>query len=119
VTKTQAAAVIIGLMMPFLITVLKQSGINRWWNLAIAVITCAGAGTLTVWASGNLTAANILGTIGLVFVAAQTAYIAYWKGTSAEQALNQLTSIIKAAPAQPYTVIEPAPSPQPPMDTPV
>jgi len=95
-TKTQSVALIIGLAMPFLITVIKQAGLNKWWNLGIAVAACAIAGTLTVWAGGNLTAVNILGTIGLVFVAAQAAYTAYWKGTSAEAALNEATSIVKS-----------------------
>lgn len=62
---------------------------------------------LTVWVTGQLTAANIVGTIAAVFVAAQAAYFAYWKGTDAEKALNELTSVVKEVTPTPPSDVPP------------
>ncbi len=93
--NTQAAALIIGGVMPFVITVVKQVGFPKWANLLISAVLCAGAGFLTVWAAGQWSTTNILVTIGLSFGAAQSVYAAYWKGTRTEGLLNQATSVVK------------------------
>ena len=95
-TKTQMAALIVGILMPFLVTVLKQHGLSRTWNLVIAIAACAVAGVVVVWAAGTaFTWANVVGIIGLVFTAAQGFYAAYWRNSPAEAIINLKTSLKK------------------------
>jgi len=101
-TNMQAAALIVGVLMPLVVTFLKQSGLTRNWNIAITIAACAAAGALTVWATGGFVGfklANLLGSIAIVFVASQAAYQAYWKGTGTEAILNIKSSIIKTSEA--------------------
>jgi len=93
--NTQTIALLIGALMPFIITLVKQSGLNRWWNLLIAVASCGIAGTLTVWARGELQWGNWLAVVGVVFVASQAVYAAFWKDSGVETKIDELSSIIK------------------------
>lgn len=94
-SNTQAIALIVGIAMPFVITILKQVGFPKWANLLIAAVSCIAAGVLTAWAAGQLNAANVVGAIAAVFIAAQATYAAYWKNTDTDDALNAATSIFK------------------------
>ena len=92
---TTVIAAAIGVLMPVIITIVKQAGLNRWLNLLITVGACAIAGFLTVLARGELTAANVGTAIVAVFVAAEAVYAAFWKDAGIESVLNNLTSLIK------------------------
>ncbi len=99
-SNMQAAALIVGILMPFVVTLLKQSGLTKTWNIAITIVSCAAAGAITVWATGgfnHLKVMNLLGVIAAVFIASQAAYQAYWKGTSTEAWINIKSSIIKSS----------------------
>lgn len=93
--NSQAVALIIGVFMPFLITILKEAKFPRWANLLISIVACAGAGAVTVWASGQMdwTASNVLGTIAIIFVAAQATYAAFFKDSEFEEKLDRATSV--------------------------
>jgi len=93
-TKTAAVAAIVGVLIPFVISILKQAKLPRWANMLITIIVCAGAGLLTVYAVGDLsfTPSNILVTIGLVFVASQAVYASYWRESPVEPIINEATS---------------------------
>jgi membrane associated rhomboid family serine protease len=91
----EAISLIVGIVMPLVITIIKQAGLERWVNFAITILVCAAAGTLTAWACGQLNPANILGSIAAVFAASQAVYAAYWKGSDVESEVNEKTSIIK------------------------
>lgn len=93
--NTAAIALLVGTLMPVIITILKQAGLNRWWNLAIAIVSCGMAGFFTVWARGELDGGNVLVATVLVFTAAQAVYASFWKDSGIETSLNNLTSIIK------------------------
>ena len=113
-TNAAAAALLIGAVMPFLISVIKQVKFPKWANWLIAAVLCAGAGTLTVWATGGFShfqTANLLVIMATVFVASQAAYAAYWKGTSTEDKLNTLTSVgtSNSVPNVPETTVEKEP----------
>jgi ABC-type uncharacterized transport system permease subunit len=95
-SNTQTAALIVGTLMPFLITVVKQAGLPRWGNLLISVAACTGAGVLTAWAAGTFKTADVLSAVMVVFVAAQAVYAAYWRNVDLEPKLNDATSIIKS-----------------------
>jgi len=92
---SQAIAAIVGLLMPIIITIVKQAGFSRTANFAIAVASCVIAGGLTAWATGKLTPANIVGDIAIVLTASQAIYASFWKDSGVESKLNDLTSVKK------------------------
>ena len=97
-TNAAAAALIIGALMPFLVTFLKQAGWPKWANMIVTILACGLAGAVTVWATGgfdNFAVGNLLIIIAAVFVASQACYAAYWKNTPTEAAIDVKTSIIK------------------------
>jgi len=93
--NVQAVSLIIGIAMPLLVTIVKQIGLRREWNLAIAIVTCIAAAVLQTWAQGALTTANLLVAVATVFAASQAIYQAFWNGTKSEEWLDKKTSVIK------------------------
>ncbi|MHB8779813.1 MAG: hypothetical protein ACYC55_00305 [Candidatus Geothermincolia bacterium] len=96
-TNTQAITLLVGILMPALISVLKQCGLNRYWNFLISVAACGIAGTLTVWARGELNLANVLQALATVFVASQAVYAAFWRDSGLETRIDVATSIVKGS----------------------
>lgn len=94
-SNTEAIAILVGILMPFLITILKQVKFPKWANLLITVIACGAAGVATVWARGDLQWANLAVVTALIFVSAQAVYASYWRSTEVEGKLNDLTSVWK------------------------
>lgn len=95
VSNTETIALVIGIVMPLLVTVVKQAGLNKWLNLLICVVACGIAGFVTVWARGELQWGNALAAIATVFVAAQAVYGAFWRWMDIEGIINDKTSLIK------------------------
>lgn len=93
--KVEAAALIIGIVMPLLITLLKQMGWTGKVNMIIAIVACAAAGGLTAWVSGLFTGTAVIVAIATIFSIAQAEYRLFWKGTDTEKLLNYRTSIAK------------------------
>lgn len=99
ITNTAAAVVLISAAMPFMVTFLKQAGWPKWANMLVTVLSCAVAGTVTVWSAGgfnNFQWENLLIVIGAIFLGAQAAYAAYWKGTPTEATFNEWSSKVKS-----------------------
>ena len=94
-SNPEAISLIVGIVIPLVITIIKQAGLERWVNFVITILVCTAAGTATAWACGQLDPANILGSIAAVFAASQAVYAAYWKGSDVEAEVNEKTSIIK------------------------
>lgn len=96
--KAIELAPIVGLLMTFLASFVKQGGLSRNWNALITVLACGVAGIVTVAATGgfnHFSWAGLLGVVGLVIAASQAAYAAYFKGTATEAIINEKTSLIK------------------------
>lgn len=91
---TVAIAALVGLVLPMVITIVKQAGLPRWANLIIAIGSCIIAGTVTVWARGQLDWANWTVAVSAVITASQAAYAAYWRDSGIE-GLNVITSLKK------------------------
>jgi len=91
----EAAAVIVGILMPLLVAVIRQAGLPRQANLAIALTACAGAGVLTAWAAGQLTGQAVVVAVAIVFSAAQAAYQAYWRGSRLLGAIDERTTVVR------------------------
>ena len=91
--NVEAAALIIGIVMPLLITLLKQTGWSGKVNMIVAIVACAGAGVLTAWASGLFTGTAIIVAIATIFSIAQVEYRLFFNNLEAK--LNETTSIVK------------------------
>ena len=96
--RVTAAALIISVVIPFLMSVVTQVKFPRWVNFIVTILVCTGAGMLTLYAGGKLSWAswsgpNLLVTIGLIFAGSQAVYAAYWKGSPLGQSINEKTSL--------------------------
>lgn len=98
IANAAVAVVIIGALMPYAVSLLKQVGWPKWANMGVTILLCAIAGTVNVWANNgfnNFRWENLAIVIGAIFLASQAAYAAYWKGTPTEDAFNQRFSHFK------------------------
>lgn len=91
--NVEAAALIIGIVMPVILTLLKQVGWPPKVNFIIALVACAGAGVLTAWASGMFTGTAVIVAIATIFSIAQVEYRLFFNDLEAK--LNEKTSIVK------------------------
>ncbi len=94
-TNAEIISMFIGGAMPLLISFLKQLSWPKWANFLVAGGCCAVAGVLTSWATGQLSATNILGSMGAAFIAAEALYIAYWKNSGIDMKLSSMANISK------------------------
>ena len=92
---TTVVAGAIGIFMPVIISVVKQVGLNKWWNFLISILSCGLAGFLTVLAAGQLNATDFAAAAVAVFVASQAVYAAFWKDSGLNQIIDYYTSIVK------------------------
>lgn len=94
--KVEAAALIVGVLMPLLVAVLRQVGLPRQVNVLLALAVCAGAGVLTAYASGAFTGQAVVVSIALVFAAAQAAYQMYWRDSKLVEWIDGKTTVVPA-----------------------
>jgi len=92
--NAEAAALIVGILMPLLISVVHQAGLSRRVNTIIALAACGGAGVLTAWGAGQLTGQAVVVSIALVFSAAQLAYQMYWRGSQLVEWIDAGTTVV-------------------------
>lgn len=90
----EAASIIVGIVMPLLVAVVHQAGWPRRANLAIALLSCAGAGVLTAWAAGQLSGQEVVVAIAFVFSAAQMAYQGFWRDSTAVEWIDSKTTVV-------------------------
>lgn len=100
-TKMTAAAAIVGIVLPPVVSFLKQAGFPKWANSLIAAIVCAGAGVITAYAMGQFTGYPVVIAIATVLTVAQVEYLGFWQGSGVEDTFNTMTSIVK--PSTPST----------------
>ena len=75
---------ILGLIVPFLVSVLKASKAPAWANQVVALAVCIAAGAASVVIDagpGGMTLAALLGHAGAIFAIAQTAYRVWFVAT--------------------------------------
>lgn len=95
--KMEAAALIVGVLMPLLVSVLHQAGLARRWNVLLALASCAGAGVFTAYVSGAFTGQAVVVAIAIVVGAAQAAYQAYWRDSKLVGWIDSKTTVIPAS----------------------
>jgi len=89
---SQLIATIVGAIMPPIIefVITKVGASKRWLQYIIAFGSCIIVGMVTTVLVDGIKlfdAENVLGDIGLVFLASQTVYNIYWKNSSLQKAL--------------------------------
>jgi 4-amino-4-deoxy-L-arabinose transferase-like glycosyltransferase len=94
-TKMEAVAAIVGVLMPFLVVVLNQAKFPKWANSLIAIAACAGGGILTAYAMNLWSWTTILVAMATVFTVAQAEYLAFWQNSKPEAVVNTATSVVK------------------------
>lgn len=93
--NTETIALIIGIVLPALISIVKQAGLNRWINTAIAIGTCALAGFVTVWARGEIDWRNWAAAAAIILGVASTVYATFWRPSGIDTWLDNLTSVLQ------------------------
>lgn len=98
-TKVQMWAVLIGLILPYLVSVINQVGWPKWANFSVTIVACILGGLGTVYFAGSLNLAHpdvgvILEAIILVLTASQLVYKTYFKEL-VDSWLNAPTSFIQ------------------------
>ncbi len=103
--KMEAAALILGVLMPLLAAVLHQVRWPRKVNAAIIIAACAGAGVLTAWAAGQLnwqafTVEAVVVSVAIVIAAAQSAYQLYFRGSKLVEWIDAKTTYVELTKAE-------------------
>lgn len=85
------AQVLIGfissVVVPFIISYIKNPRWPDWVKLTVALIVCLGAGALTVYATGGLSTTHVVIALVSIFTAAQVNYKTWFTGLGLEQLL--------------------------------
>lgn len=93
--NAESIALIVGVLIPALISVVKQANLKKVWNTLIAIAVCGLAGLATVWGAGQLNFADWLKTAGIILGAASTVYAMFWRPSGIDTWIDNLTTVIK------------------------
>jgi Na+/glutamate symporter len=95
-----AAAAIVALFAPLIVSILKQTGLPSSVNGFIAIVVYIVFGVGACVTSGQPLDLNNITPFVTIFVTVGTAaYMAFWRNTGLETALTTSTSVINGAPA--------------------
>lgn len=90
------ALVLLGLFMPPIVAIIKQSGFTNQVNSAIALIVYLVATVLWLWVRGEpITFASYTANAATLTVVGLTAYKMFWNGLGIDPPLTVATSIKK------------------------
>jgi hypothetical protein len=92
-TNEQAIAVILGIVMPVIVSFLKDCGWSTRQKFWFTILICGIAGAGTAFYTGGLAftfegAQKLLLDVAIVFSASQVVYKAYFEGTGLDQKLT-------------------------------
>jgi len=79
---------ILGLVAPYLISFLKNAKWSVREKVALALLVCAGFGTISVYVTGDLNPESWIKTIALVYTVSNTFYKTYFESTPANKKLE-------------------------------
>jgi hypothetical protein len=92
-TTLQVWSLIIGTLAPIVIAWIQQPKWPDWLRAVVTAVFCLVVGFGNVWLNGDLTkASDWVGAVGLVFMAAITAYKGFWKPTGIADKMESATS---------------------------
>lgn len=83
---------VIGALLPLVISVLQQPRFSSQTRSIITVVVCALGGLGTAYFNGDFEAADITGSILIVAVATITFYKGFFKPTGVSSAIENATS---------------------------
>jgi peptidoglycan/LPS O-acetylase OafA/YrhL len=92
-TSLQVWSLIIGTLAPIVIAWVQQPKWPGWLRAVVTVVFCLVVGFVNVWQNGDLSkASDWVAAVGLIFMAAITAYKGFWKPTGIAPKMELLTS---------------------------
>lgn len=86
---------LLGVVMPVLVSVIKQDRLSRRANAIIAVVLSVLVAAVTCISRGQLTGANLLGSFITLYVASAASYHSFFGPTGFDATLSKLTSFLK------------------------
>ncbi len=104
-TSDAVVALVVGALLPMLISVVVRSAWPGWLKGAVAVGSSIVAGAVTAWATGQLSSAQgLMQTVVIIFGASMTTYKMFWQPTGIGPAVERATQPAAARPASPSAV---------------
>jgi len=91
----QGWTAILGLIAPFIIAVLKQSGFTKRQNSLIALGVCLTAGIADAWYFGTLDPMDVAKTVFTVVSTAFVSYKMFFQALGIDDWLTEATSVKK------------------------
>lgn len=86
---------LLGLVMPVLVSVVKQDGLPRRINSVISVVITVLAALVTCVTKGELTGSNLLGSFVALYIASAASYHSFFGPTGFDAILSDITSFLK------------------------
>jgi peptidoglycan/LPS O-acetylase OafA/YrhL len=92
-TALQMWSLIIGALAPIVIAWVQQPKWAEWLRAVVTVVFCLIVGSVNVWLNGDFAkASDWVAAVGLIFMAAITAYKGFWKPTGIAPKMEAATS---------------------------
>lgn len=91
-SNVQMWALLVGFLMPLLISALQQSTWSNPLRAGIAFLACAIAGGVTAWLAGDFKTTDIVSAVLVVLTTALATYKGLWKPTGVAPAIESRTS---------------------------
>ena len=96
------ALVLLGLFMPPIVAIIKQSGFSQQINSAVALVVYLVATILWLWVRGEpISFASYTANAATLTVVGLTAYKMFWSGLGIDPVITEKTSVVRDKPAPP------------------
>ena len=90
-TNLQMWALLVGFLMPLLISALQRSTWPNPLRALIAFLACAVAGLVTAWLGGDFNTTDIVSAVLVVLTTALATYKGLWKPTGVSPRIESAT----------------------------
>ena len=87
---------LLGLVLPMVISLIKQDRLSRRVNSVISALVCVLAATVLCEAQGQLSLHNVVGSFAAVFIASAAAYHQFFGPTGVDSQLSSATDFLKS-----------------------
>jgi|SRR5687768_10675018 len=99
-TDVEMWALLVGALLPPLISIIQQPRWPDWFRAVVTVVTCVVAAAVELWLVGNFELGDkLVHSILLTLVAAWAAYGRFWKPTGIAQTIEDKTAVGAAQPS--------------------
>jgi uncharacterized membrane protein YoaK (UPF0700 family) len=87
----------VGMLLPLVISLIKQDGLNRAVNSVISVAVCVASAVVTCLAASQLNPHNLLGSFIAIFIASAATYHQFFGPTNIDNLISSATSFLRGA----------------------